>query len=152
MMEWLRSMAEETRLGLLAQVGRYKNREFMEAVTAGCALVALADGTISASEKQKMIQFMESSDELRIFPLEDVIAFFHRTVAKFDFDFEIGRLDALKTISKIKHDVTQSRVMVRVCCVIGGSDGNFDDDEKRMVSGICKTLGLNPTEFSLPAA
>jgi tellurite resistance protein TerB len=39
--------------------------------------------------------------------------------------------------------------MVRVCCAIGAADGNFDNDEKAVVSKICTELGLNPKDFDL---
>jgi tellurite resistance protein TerB len=39
--------------------------------------------------------------------------------------------------------------MVRVCCAVGASDGNFDESEKAAVRNICAELGLNPKDFDL---
>lgn len=149
MMDWLKGLADDTRKAVEAQVSRFKNREFMEATVAGCALVAAADGTIKPEEKQKMIGFIKLSKELRVFSTAEVISAFKDTVDTFDFDFEIGRMDALKIISRLKKNPDAARVMVRVCCIIGAADGNFDDDEKKVVRDICKTLDLPPTEFDL---
>ncbi|MBC7833375.1 MAG: tellurite resistance TerB family protein [Hyphomicrobium sp.] len=149
MLNWLKDSASSVRQGLQNEVGKFKNREFMEAVVAGCAIVAAADGDISGKEKQKMIGFMQSSDELKVFKVEDVIAFFNQMAAKFEFDREIGRAEALKVIGKLKKNEGAARIMVRVCCVIGGSDGTFDEAEKTAVRGICVELGLSPAEFEL---
>lgn len=150
MMEWLTEAVKAGRDALSTQVSRFKNREFMEAVVAGCAMVAAADGNISPAEKQKMIKFIGLSEELKIFNTTEVIAAFNRTAEKFDFDLEVGCEEALRVVSKLKTSSEAARIMVRVCCVIGASDGNFDDDEKKAVSRICHAVGLNPADFSLP--
>ncbi len=116
---------------------------------AGCALVAAADGTISSEEKQKMLGFINSSDELKVFNADEVIAAFNNVVGKFDFDFEIGKAEALKVISKIKSDVAASKLMIRVCCIIGAVDGKFDEAEKAIVVLICRELGVDKAEFDL---
>ena len=149
MLNWLKDNASSARQGLLNEVNKYKNREFMEAVVAGCAIVAAADGDISGSEKQKMIGFMQNSDELKVFKVEDIITFFGQVAGKFEFDREIGRAEALKVIGRLKKNESAARIMVRVCCVVGGSDGTFDDAEKKAVRSICAELGLNPAEFDL---
>lgn len=151
MMEWLANALRAGSAALSAEVARLKNREFLDAVVSGCAMVAAADGTIAPEEKQKMIKFIGLSDELKVFDTGDVITTFNRAVEKFEFDFDVGCEAALKLISRLRTNPDAARTMVRVCCVIGASDGNFDDDEKRAVSRICREVGLNPADFSLPA-
>ena len=75
---------------LTKEIGKFKNRAFMEATVAGCALVAAADGSVSSEEKQKMATFIKNSDELKVFDMADVIAFFNKTVSSFEFDHSIG--------------------------------------------------------------
>jgi tellurite resistance protein TerB len=149
MLNWLRDKGNEARARLTAEVSKFKNRAFMEATVASCALVAAADGTISAQEKQKMAGFMRNSDELKHFDMPDVIAFFEKVVGNFDFDAGIGKAEALKVIGRLRGNEEQARVMVRVACAIGASDGSFDEAEKAVVRTICKELGLNPTDFDL---
>lgn len=149
MMDWLKGLADDTRKAIEAQVSRHKNREFLEATISGCVLVAAADGTIKPEEKQKTIGFIQASSELKVFSTTEVIAAFNTAVSTFDFDFEIGRMDALKVIGRLKRNPDAARVMVRVCCIIGAADGNFDDDEKNVVRDICKALDLPPAEFGL---
>jgi tellurite resistance protein TerB len=149
MLNWLKDKGNEARARLTAEVSKFRNRTFMEATVAACALVAAADGTISAQEKQKMAGFMRNSDELKHFDMPDVIAFFEKVVGNFDFDAAIGRAEGLKVIGRLRRNPEQARVMVRVACAIGASDGDFDEAEKAVVRTICKELGLNPTDFDL---
>jgi tellurite resistance protein TerB len=131
------------------EVGKFRNKEFMEAVVAGCAIVAAADGDVSSSEKQKMIGFIRNSDELKAFKIEDVIASFSDICGKFEFDAEIGRGEALRKIARIKGKSGADRLLVRVCCAIGAADGDFDMSEKAAVTLICLELGLPASDFDL---
>lgn len=149
MMNWLKTNTAVARKKMADEMTKYRNKDFMEAVVAGCAIVAAADGTVSGDEKQKMIGYMQSSDELKVFKMEDVIASFNSIVGKFDFDATIGKGEALRTIAKIKGKSGADRLLVRVCCAIGAADGDFDDKERAAVVGICAELGLSPAEFDL---
>lgn len=142
---WLNS----TKQGLEDQVKRFKNKDFMDAVVAGCALVAFADGSVDASEKNKMAGYINLSQELKVFDMTTVIERFNHYVNNFEFSPEIGKQEALKAIAKFKSKPEVGRVIVGVCSAIGSADGNFDDQERRVVAEICTVLGLNPGEFSL---
>jgi tellurite resistance protein TerB len=149
MMNWLKENTASTRAKLAAEVSKFKNKAFMEAVVSGCALVAAADGSIDSSEKQKMAGFMERSDELKHFDMRKVIEVFNKTAGDFEFDHAIGKASALKTIGKIKGNEEQSRLLVRIVCAIGAADGDFDADEQAVVREIARELGLNPADFDL---
>ena len=149
MLNWMKDKGNEVRARLTAEVSKFKNRAFMEATVASCALVAAADGTISSEEKQKMAGFIRNSDELKHFAMPDVIAFFEKVVGNFDFDVVIGKAEALKVIGRLRSNPEQARVMVRVACAIGASDGNFDQKERTVVREICGELGLNPADFDI---
>ena len=149
MLSWLKENAQKAREGLTAEMSKFKNRSFMEAVVSGCALVAAADGTISAEEKQKMAGFIQRADELKHFDMSQVIETFNKTVSDFEFDHEIGKAAALKKIAAIKSNGDQARLLVRVVCAIGAADGDFDADEKAIVREICKELSVPQSDFDL---
>ncbi|HBU83988.1 MAG TPA: Tellurite resistance TerB [Paenibacillus sp.] len=148
-MSSFRSWLNSTKQGLEDQVKRFKNKDFMDAVVAGCALVAFADGSVDASEKNKMAGYINLSQELKVFDMTVVIERFNHYVNNFEFSPEIGKQEALKAIAKFKSKPEVGRVIVGVCSAIGAADGNFDDQERRVVAEICTVLGLNPAEFSL---
>lgn len=149
MLGWLKTNAAKARETLTTEVAKHKNRKFMDATTAACAMVAAASGGVSSDEKQKMTGFITNSPELKVFNLSDVIASFNDSVGKFEFDHQIGQAQALQTIGKIKGDNGAARLLVRVACAIGASDGDFDEKEKAACRLICLELGLPPADFEL---
>ena len=128
---------------------KFKNKDFLNAAMAGSALIAMADGSISASEKQKMIKFIESNDALSIFTTSDVIKAFQDFVGQLEFDKDIGEAKAYQAIGKMKSNIEASRLLVRMIISIASSDGNFDADEKKIAAKIAKELAINPAEFEL---
>jgi len=127
---------------------RFMNKNFMDAAVAGCALVAVADGKIDASEKQKMVGLIQHIEELKVFPIEDVVNTFNKFVDILQFDEFIGKEELFKVLRKIKGNEDESKMVVRMCCSIGAADGNFDDDEKVIVRKICEELNLDVSKFS----
>ncbi|MBF0097691.1 MAG: tellurite resistance TerB family protein [Magnetococcales bacterium] len=144
----LKNRASQWQSSLSQEMGRFKNRDLMEAILAGCALVAAADGSVSSAEKQKMLGFVQNSDALKVFQSQEVIQSFQKHMGKIEFDFALGKAESLQVIAKIK-DPDQARLLVRVCCAIGSSDGQFDEQEKNMVRTICRELRLEPSDFDL---
>jgi tellurite resistance protein TerB len=128
---------------------KFKNKDFLNAAMAGSALIAMADGTISSEEKQKMIKFIEHNDSLSVFSTKDVIAAFQDFVGQIEFDKDIGTAAAYQAIAKMKSNAEASRLVIRMVIAIGTSDGNFDADEKVIAGKIARELGLNPAEFDL---
>jgi tellurite resistance protein TerB len=128
---------------------KFKNKDFLNAAMAGSALVAMADGSISSEEKQKMIKFIESNDALSIFTTSDVIKAFQDFVGQLEFDRDIGEAKAYQALGKMKSNTEASRLLVRMIIAIASSDGIFDGDEKKVAVKIAKELALDPSEFEL---
>ena len=128
---------------------KYKNKDFLNAAMAGSALVAMADGSISSEEKQKMIKFIENNDALSIFTTSDVIKAFQDFVGQLEFDKDIGEAKAYQAIGKMKSNTEASRLLVRMIIAIASSDGLFDNDEKKVAVKIAKELAIDPAEFEL---
>ena len=141
----LKSKANELKTEAL----KYKNKDFLNAAMAGSALIAMADGSISSEEKQKMIKFIESNDALSIFTTSDVIKAFQDSVGQLEFDKDIGEAKAYQAIGKMKSNTEASRLLVRMIIAIASSDGLFDSDEKKIAIKIAKELAINPAEFEL---
>jgi len=128
---------------------KFKNKDFLNAAMAGSALIAMADGSISSEEKQKMIKFIESNDALSIFTTSDVIKAFQDFVSQLEFDKDIGEAKAFQAIGKMKSNAEASRLLVRMNIAIASSDGLFDNDEKKVAIKIANELAIDPSEFEL---
>lgn len=128
---------------------KFKNKDFLNAAMAGSALIAMADGSVSAEEKQKMIKFIEGNDALSVFSTSDVIKAFQEFIGQLEFDKDIGEAKAYQALGKMKSNTEASRLLIRMIIAIAASDGNFDASEKNVATKIAKELGLNPSEFEL---
>jgi tellurite resistance protein TerB len=128
---------------------KFKNKDFLNAAMAGSALVAMADGSVSSEEKQKMIKFIEGHAALSIFTTSDVIKAFQDFVGQLEFDRDIGEAKAYQALGKMRSNVEAARLLIRMIIAIAGSDGNFDSAEKKVAIKIARELGLNPSEFEL---
>lgn len=146
---WLKERGEELRKQAGDTLKRYRNQKMLDALTGGCAWLASADGTISGEEKRKMLNFMQVSPEMKVFETKAVLASFSPVADTFEADYEFGRIEAVRRIALIKDDAAAANVLVRLVCILGASDGNFDADEKKVVREICGIVGLDPTQFDV---
>lgn len=151
-MSFLKSVKKAIASGrdsVVTQVGRYKNKTFMQGVVAVCARVAVADGTVSAEEKQKMIGFLKSSAELKVFNTDEIIAFFTTLTNHFDFDVEVGKGETMKYILALKSEPEMAQLAIRVGVAIAKSDGSFDEDERLALKDVAQALGFSAADFDL---
>ncbi|MCY4763974.1 tellurite resistance TerB family protein [Klebsiella aerogenes] len=145
----VKSTFTASREELVKQVGRFKNKKFMQGTVAVCARIAVSSDGVSAEEKQKMIGFLRSSEEMKVFDTNEVIDFFNKLVSSFDFDMEIGKGETMKYILALKDQPEAAQLAVRVGIAVGKSDGNFDPDEQAAAREIIAALGFSAEEFGL---
>lgn len=134
---------------LAKQVGRFKNRTFLEGTIAVCARIAIASDGVSSEEKQKMIGFLRNSPELSVFDTQEVIQVFEKMVRSYEFDFDIGKGETMKYIMALKDKPEQAQLAVRVGIAVAKSDGDFDDNEKTTSREIIAALGFQAQDFGL---
>jgi tellurite resistance protein TerB len=128
---------------------KFKNKDFLQAAMAGSALIAMADGSISSEEKQKMIKFIESNDSLSIFSTGDVIKAFQEHVGQLEFDKDIGEAKAYQALGRMKSNAEAARLLMRMIIAIASSDGVIDVNERKVAVKVAVELGLSPAEFEL---
>lgn len=135
--------------GLQNQAERHRNRPFMEATMAACALVATADGTVSFSERHRIDQILERLDQLRVFDPHEAMNVFDDFIQELQDNPEAGRRAALQRLAKVAEDKDSSRLMVRICCAVSEADGNFSAAERRQIEAVCRALGLTLEDSGL---
>jgi tellurite resistance protein TerB len=131
------------------QVAKYKSKDFAKASMAMCALIAAADGTITAEERRKTAAFIGSNDALSVFEPSELQQHFEFYSSKLERDYDFGKVEAIATIGKLKSKPEAARAVIQVGIIIGGADGNFDADEKQAVREACNAVGISPSEFDL---
>ncbi|MDQ3503009.1 MAG: TerB family tellurite resistance protein [Actinomycetota bacterium] len=145
----LKSKTKEMNSQLKTKTSQLKSKEFANGSMAMCALIAAADGSIDAAERQKTAALIMSNDVLAVFPPEELRTKFDFYCDKLSKDFDFGKVEAIGTIAKLKGKQDQGRAVIQIGIIIGGADGNFDDDEKRAVKEACFAVGIAPSEFDL---
>ena len=148
-LEWLKTNIAAAKAAAITEVGKFKNAKFHEAVIAACTKMAYADGIVDPKEKLKMMGFIQQSEVLNVFKMEDNIALWKKWSGKYDTDKDFGDMEALQIIGKIKSDVGASRTLLRVAIMVANSDNNFDKSEIAAAIAIARELGLDPAEFNL---
>jgi tellurite resistance protein TerB len=141
--------ASQMQTQLVAKKNDLKSGAFRDASMAMCALVAAADGTVDASERQRVAQLIATNEVLQNFPADDLRRRFEDNLDKLTADFAFGKVSILQEIAKAKKKPAEARAVVQIGIVIGGADGDFDKDERAVVREACFALDLPPHEFDL---
>lgn len=141
--EWLQRQTENAR----NIVNKYMGKDLTEALVAGSALVAVADGVLEPSEREKLIDYFRTSQEMRGININEVDTRFNYYVQRIQSDRMLGKAEALRTIGKLASKPEAARLVVRLCCAIGFADGEFAPVEKKVVEEICHEVHLDPREF-----
>lgn len=128
---------------------QFKSREFADASMAVCALVSAADGSIDAAERQKTAALIVSNSTLSVFSPDDLRTKYDTYCDKLNRDFDFGKVEAIASIAKLKSKPDQARAVISIGLIIGGADGNFDADERKVVREACFAVGIEPAEFDL---
>lgn len=143
--EWLKEQKDKTE----ASLKQFANKDFMEATAASCALIACGDGNISSEEKEKMVRYINLNDSLKVFDLDDILTRFNHYADMFEFDYNVGKAEAMNAIVKMKSKRDAGKALIALCCSIGGTDGEFGKAEIALVKEMCTVLRVKPKEFNL---
>lgn len=134
---------------LKAEALKFKNRDFLNAAVGGSVLMAMADGTVSPDEKQKMMRFIENYEPLSVFSSHELIETFQNAVSQIEFDRDLGEAKVYEALGKMKSNEEASRLIMRLIICIACADGTFDDKEKYTARKIAAELDLDPADFEL---
>ncbi|MEV5873117.1 TerB family tellurite resistance protein [Streptomyces sp. NPDC052101] len=145
----IKESASQMQTQLEAKKNDLKSGAFRDASMAMCALVAAADGTVDASERQRVAQLIATNEVLQNFPADDLRRRFEENLNKLTADFAFGKVSVLQEVAKAKKKPAEARAVIQIGIVIGGADGDFDKTEQAVVREACYTLDLPPHEFDL---
>ncbi len=145
----LKSNVATMNANLQTNISKFKNTDFANGTMAICALIAAADGSIDASERQKTAALIMSNETLKIFQASELKTKFDFFCDKLTADFDFGKVEVIQAIGKLKSKPDQARAVIQIGIIIGGADGNFDKDEMKAVREACLAVGIPPSDFDL---
>ena len=145
----LKSKSQQMSQQLNTKKSQLKSKEFAQGSMAMCALVAAADGSIDVVEQQKTTELITSNEVLSIFDPRDLREIFDKYADKLRADYQLGKVEAIQAIGKLRGKPDQARAAIQIGIIIGGADGNFDEHEQAAVREACNAVGIAPAEFDL---
>lgn len=145
----LRNSTQTMQQTLLAKKNDFKSGAFRDASMAMCALIAAADGSVDAEERRKVAALISQNEVLQNFPADQLQKIFNDDVDKLQRDFDFGKVSILQEVAKVRKKQDEARAVIQIGIIIGGADGDFDEDEKKAVRDACHAVNLSPAEFDL---
>ncbi|MDX1514660.1 MAG: TerB family tellurite resistance protein [Gammaproteobacteria bacterium] len=131
------------------QMERHRNRPFLKASMAACALAAVADGAPTLSERIRVDQILETLEALKIFdPHEGVELFNEYSRAILESPKE-GREYALADVRNAAGDPETANLMVRMCLAVAEAKGEKSLVDQIEIVMLCSILGVEPKQAGL---
>ncbi len=129
-----------------SELKKFRSKDLLQAIVAGSTMIAYADGAVTAEEKQKLLGYVRSSEQLSVFESDKVIESFTQYLSRFEFDVTIASGEALQKIAAFRGK-PEAELIARVCLAIAKADGNIDAKEQQALNQICQSLGLDVKNF-----
>ncbi|MGO1117446.1 tellurite resistance TerB family protein [Rhodovibrionaceae bacterium A322] len=130
------------------QTLRVRNRSFLEATMATCALVALADGVVTFPERVRIDQMLESLTELKAFDPHEAVDLFNDYVEELQEDPAKGHARAISAIRAILDNPESAHLMLRIAYELSKADGEITRSERYRIKEIATLLEIAPPTLS----
>jgi tellurite resistance protein TerB len=141
-------MSGDLRGKLLAELDRYRNRDFLKAMMAVCALTALADGEFHIAEKYEVERIIDTNGILRSFDPKRAV----KVLDEYIHAIRTGDRDRVlkvlnNKIARFAIDYKASRTLMRAAYIVIAADGEVTDAERAEFDRISRLLEHNPEKF-----
>ncbi len=124
---------------------RVTDKKTFTRVVCASLLIARADGNFDSDEKAALAKII--AKDFPQFKLADIIVVLDEAGSKIEFDETMGVSELMDEIAKASG--SDAELIVRTACFIGAADGDFDADEQKVATKICKRMGLSPAAYGL---
>lgn len=145
---FLQSLITDYRL----QMERNRNRPFLQATMAACALVATADGEVALSERIRVDQILDTLEELKVFDPHDGVDLFNRYSEAILHSPEEGRAQAHRLVQAVTRKSETAALLVRICLAVSEAKGEKSLVDQIEIVMLCSVIGVEPPEGLYTAA
>jgi len=125
------------------------NANLMEAIVAGCVLVAAADGTVSRDELAKVEKLLNNNDNLAAFAGSEIKKTITRYQNVLEADFGVGQAKMLKEIREIADNPEQCEEVFLNMLAVAKADNSIDESEKAVLIRVASELGQNVADYGI---
>jgi tellurite resistance protein len=125
------------------QIERHRNRPFLRAAMASCALATMANGVVSLRERVRVDQVLATLDSLQVFDPHEGVELFNEFVEAFRASGDEGRRLALQAIEdEVAQEPGKAELLIRISiAVCAGKDG-VPQAFREQIETLCDRLGV----------
>lgn len=134
---------------LFNKAKKIENKNIMEAIVAGCLLVAAADGSLSADESAKMEKLLNANDLLEAFRGNEINKVVQRYSNILEADFGVGQKKMLDQIEEIASNPDHCEEVMLAMLAVAKSDGDVSEQEKAALVKVAGALRLRLSDYGL---
>ena len=131
---------------LVTEVQHYRNKEFLKAAMAVCALAALADNEFKLSERYRIFQAFAAVPALKELDLNKAIEILDDYIHALRKDEDRARDVLYHKVRRMAAHPKRARTMMRVAYLIIVADDEVTDSELREFRRLCVQLDLLPDQ------
>ena len=126
-----------------------KNRPFLQASMAACAMVSASEGEVSFADRIRVDQIMETLTQLKAFDPHEGVDLFNHYTGLILASPKAGRETALKTIRKVSSDPKTAVLLINLCLAVSQSNGVTSLVEHVEIVSLCGLIGVDPDKAGL---
>ena len=131
---------------LVGEVRHYRNKEFLKAVMAVCALAALADDEFKLSERYRIFQVFASNEALKALDFNKAVDILDDYIYALRRDGKSARSVLYAKVARMADQPKRARTMMRVAYLIIVADDEVADSEVAEFDRLCVQLKLKPEQ------
>lgn len=135
---------------LFSKAKKVQNKDIMEAVIAGCLLVAYADGICETEEMKKMTALIEANENLEPFKRE-IQSTIKKFTSQLEADFGYGKKKMLDQIADISDNDDYAEEVFLNVLAVAKSDSEIEPEEMKVINEVANVLRISVKDFGLTA-
>lgn len=128
---------------------RRHNLPFLKATMAASAVVAIANGTITFSQRVRVDQVLETLEALKIFDPHKGVDMFNNFADFILADPASGHAKAMAAITPMADHPDMAKILIRACRAISEASGEISLVEKIELITLCSLLKIEPADCGL---
>jgi len=134
------------------QMERHRNRPFLNAAMAACALAACAEGEVTFSQRIRVDQILDTLERLKMFDPHEGVDRFNEYAAAILASPREGQQRAQEEVAKFTRDPETAGLLVRICLAVAEAGGEKSLSQQIQIVMLCSLLGVEPRHAGLYTA
>ena len=126
---------------LNTQIEQHRNKPFLKAAMAACALVASTNGKVTLYQRMKIDEILENQDRLKIFDPHDGIDLFNDYIERLQNDAETTHRELCEIVKNLVDCEETADWLIQLCQTILQKKDQTDSVAQIEINTLCDLLG-----------